>query len=107
MKRYGQVLQLKPECIDEYVKYHADVWSGVLQQITQCNIQNYSMFLQDNVLFAYFEYTGEDFAKDMKKMAADAETQKWWAIMEPMQKKWPTASADEWWCNMKEVFHLD
>jgi L-rhamnose mutarotase len=40
-------------------------------------------------------------------MAADAETQRWWALMEPMQEKWSTASADEWWSSMTEVFHLD
>lgn len=107
MKRFGQVLQLKPECINEYVKYHADVWPGVLAQIKKSNIQNYSIFLQDNVLFAYFEHTGNDFEQDMKKMALDAETQRWWAVMEPMQEKWATASAEEWWCNMTEVFHLE
>ena len=37
------------------------------------------------MLYAYFEYTGSDFAADMAKMAADPKTQEWWAIMEPMQ----------------------
>jgi L-rhamnose mutarotase len=40
-------------------------------------------------------------------MAADAATQRWWALMEPMQEKWPTAAPAEWWSNMTEVFHLD
>ena len=38
-------------------------------------------------------------------MAADPETQRWWALMEPMQEKWPTAAPAEWWSNMTEVFH--
>jgi L-rhamnose mutarotase len=42
-------------------------------------------FFKDNMLFAYFEYIGDDFAADMVKMAADPVTQDWWAIMEPMQ----------------------
>jgi L-rhamnose mutarotase len=40
-------------------------------------------------------------------MAADAETQRWWALMEPMQQKWPTATEQEWWADMPEVFHAD
>ena len=43
----------------------------------------------------------------MRAMAADAATQRWWALMEPMQEKWPTASALEWWTTMPEVFHAD
>ena len=39
------------------------------------------------MLFAYFEYVGGDFRADMSAMAADAATQRWWALMEPMQEK--------------------
>ena len=44
-----------------------------LAMIKKCNMQNYSIFYKDNLLYAYFEYTGNDFAADMAKMAADAE----------------------------------
>ena len=30
--------------------------------IRQCNIRNYSIFHKDYLLFAYFEYVGDDFA---------------------------------------------
>ena len=43
----------------------------------------------------------------MRAMASDPATQRWWALMEPMQEKWPTAAPGEWWSNMTEVFHLD
>jgi L-rhamnose mutarotase len=107
MKRYGQILHVRPECQDEYVRQHAAVWSGVLAQIRRSNIRNYSIFLRDGILFAYFEYVGSDFAADMRAMAADPETRRWWALMEPMQQKWGSASAEEWWTNMTEVFHTD
>jgi L-rhamnose mutarotase len=107
MKRYGQILKLRPEFEDEYVRQHAAVWPGVLAQIHRSHIRNYSIYLHDGILFAYFEYVGEDFEADMRAMAADAETQRWWAFMEPMQDKWPTATAQEWWANMREVFHAD
>jgi len=107
MKRYGQILHVRPECREEYVRQHAAVWPGVLARIRRSNIRNYSIFLRDGILFAYFEYVGNDFAADMRAMAADPETQRWWALMEPMQQKWASASAEEWWTNMAEVFHTD
>ena len=107
MKRYGQIIGVKPEHFEEYKKYHAAVWPDVLKMITDCNIRNYSIFHKDNQLFAYFEYVGTDFAADMAKMAADSTTQKWWEIMEPMQQPVETRQPGEWWANMDEVFHLD
>ena len=86
MKRFGQIIGVKPEHFESYKEYHAVVWPGVLTMITACNIRNYSIFHKDGQLFAYFEYIGEDFAADMAKMAADPETRKWWSIMEPMQQ---------------------
>ena len=107
MKRYGQIIGIKPEAYDDYVNYHADVWPGVLKTIKACNIQNYSIFHHKNTLFAYFEYTGDDFEADMAKMAADPETQRWWEIMEPMQIPRKDREENEWWTNMEEIFHTD
>ena len=107
MKRYGQIIGVKPEHFEEYKKYHAAVWPEVLKMITACNIRNYSIYHKDNQLFAYFEYHGSDFAADMAKMAADPTTQKWWAVMEPMQQPVENRQPGEWWANMEEVFHLD
>jgi L-rhamnose mutarotase len=107
MKRYGQIIGVKAETFEEYKKYHAAVWPGVLAKITECNILNYSIFYKDGLLFAYFEYVGDDFAADMAKMAADPTTQKWWSVMEPMQQPVETRQPGEWWANMEEVFHLD
>ena len=55
------------------------------------------------LLFAYFEYVGDDFDADMAKMAADPETQRWWDIMMPMQDPLETRAEGEWWADMEEV----
>ncbi len=107
MKRYGMVIRVKPEKLEEYKKYHVDVWPGVLDMIRQCNIRNYSIYHKDGYLFSCFEYTGDDFEADMAKMAADQKTQEWWAIMEPMQEPLLTRKEGEWWAEMEEVFHTD
>ncbi|MEP0324199.1 L-rhamnose mutarotase [Bauldia litoralis] len=109
MERMGQVLTLKPDTIDEYKRLHRDVWPAVLQTIADCNIRNYSIFLKEpeNLLFAYWEYHGTDFAADMKKMDASEDTQRWWEICGPMQEPLPTRKEGEWWARMEQVFFTD
>ena len=109
MQRMGNVIGLNAEKVEEYKRLHADVWPGVLKTITECNIKNYSIYLKEpeNLLFAYFEYHGTDYAADMAKMAADPVTQKWWSVCEPCQKPLETRKEGEWWAGMEEVFHLD
>lgn len=109
MRRFAQVIKLKPEALEEYKRIHADVWPTVLKRISDCHIKNYSIFLKEPelILFAYFEYHGHDFEADMKAMAADSETQRWWAITDVMQEPFEPRKAGEWWSRLEEVFHTD
>lgn len=105
MERHGQLIGMPAENLAEYLRYHEAVWPEVADMITQCNIRNYSIYHKDGLLFAYFEYVGEDFAADMAKMAAHPKTQEWWAIQMPLQRGLPTRKPGEWWAEMDEVFH--
>ena len=110
MQRYGMVIGLRPEKVEEYRRLHAAVWPDVLKMIEECNIRNYSIYLRElgdgkHYLFSYFEYTGEDFDADMAKMAADPTTQRWWAECKPCQQPVADAAPGEWWASMEEVFH--
>lgn len=109
MKRYGSVLGLSEEGKAEYRALHAAVWRAVLAKISDCHIRNYSIFLKEpeNLLFSYFEYHGEDFAADMARMAADPETQRWWAVNMPLQRPLDSRKDGEWWAEMEEIFHHD
>jgi L-rhamnose mutarotase len=107
MKRYGQVIKIHPEMVEKYKELHANVWPSVAKQITECNIKNYSIFMRDGYLFAYFEYVGEDFEADMAKMAQDKATQDWWAETNPCQQPVDSAGEGIWWAGMEEVFHQD
>ena len=107
MRRYGQMIHLKPEGADEYIRLHAETWPGVLSKIKECNISNYSIFRKDNSLFAYFEYTGKNFAKDMALMAEDSETQRWWDKVKPLMEPIETHKPGEFWADMAEIFHTD
>lgn len=105
MKRYGMVIRVRPELEDAYVHLHENTWPGVLQRISDSNIRNYSIFMRDGYLFAYYEYVGEDYEADMAKMAADPVTQAWWKLTDPCQQPVESAAAGEKWAEMEEVFH--
>lgn len=108
MKRYGRVIGLKPEKLEEYRQLHKNVWPSVLQTIHSCNIRNYSIFLHRDLLFSYFEYVGDDFEADMAKMAADPETQKWWSLTDPCQASLSARSSPRpQWSDLEELFHED
>jgi L-rhamnose mutarotase len=106
MRRFGQLIGVKPERIEDYERIHAEVWSEVLATIQACNIRNYSIFRHENLLFAYFEYIGDDFEADMAKMAQDSKTREWWSHTDPMQDPLPDRQPGSWWSTIQEVFHM-
>lgn len=107
MKRYGQMIKLKRGGIEKYINYHQNPWPGVNEMINECNLTNYSIFIKDNYLFAYFEYVGKDFIEDMQKMAADSITRKWWDTIKPLMEPIETRNHVEFWADMEEIYHLD
>ena len=107
MQRYGSVIRVVPENLEEYKRLHAAIWPAVAEMIAACHLRNYSIFYRDGYLFSYFEYLGADYAADMAKMAADPVTQEWWSHCEPCQLPVDTCAEGEWWAPMEEVFHQD
>ena len=85
MKRYGQVIKVKPEYLEKYKALHANPWPEVNRMIQECNIRNYSIYYRDGYLFSYYEYVGDDYEADMAKMAADPKTREWWKETDPCQ----------------------
>ena len=45
MQRYGSVVGVNPEKKAEYIRLHAAVWPDILRMISECNIRNYSIWL--------------------------------------------------------------
>ena len=107
VRRFGQVIGLKPDRIAEYEALHAAPWPGVLAAIARAHIRNYSIFRNGTTLFAYYEYTGDDYAADMASIAADPETQRWWALTDAMQEPDRARPAGTWWLDVPEIFHTD
>jgi L-rhamnose mutarotase len=110
-QRFAWVTGLKPEKAEHYRQLHAQPWPDVLKQLKACHIQNFSIHEREIggqlYLFAYLEYSGPNFAADMKHLAADPETQRWWRETDPCQSPLPdAAAAGKIWADTKEVFFL-
>lgn len=102
---FGQVGKLKREKIAEYTALHAQPWPEVLRTISACNLQNYSIFLQDDMVFAYFEYVGGDYQADMAKMARDPKTQAWWTHTHPCFEEYAMGPESEFYADMRQIFY--
>ncbi|KAK0458569.1 uncharacterized protein EV420DRAFT_1479808 [Desarmillaria tabescens] len=78
-KHICQVVKLKPS---------SAVWPGVLAALEHARIVDYSIhyYAPLRLLIAYMKYTGTDYEVDMKKVAEDPETQRWWAMTDGMQE---------------------
>lgn len=112
VQRFASVIGLRPEKRELYNKLHADPWPEIVAKIQECNIHNYSIYeveLDEGkwYLFSYFEYTGDDFKADMKKMANDPKTQEWWKLTDPCQIRIPGTREGEQWLGLREVYHSD
>ena len=110
--RYGSVISLRPEKVEEYRRLHAKVWPGVIHSLRECHIRNYSIYCKEiepgkYYLFSYFEYIGTDFTKDSAALAADPDIQTWWKLTDPCQIPVPLHKPGENWSGMMEVFHME
>ena len=108
MQRIGWLGRLKPDMVQKYVDLHADTWPAVLRRNKDCNLQNYSIFHKklttgEHLLFSYVEYTGNDFAADMERMAADPEVQRWWAECKPCFEQIEDLPPGEVWATMESI----
>ena len=75
MKRYGMVIKIKPESLQEYKRLHADSNPGVRDLLNKYHMHSFSIFLLEingeYYEFGYYEYTGDDYEGDMAKLDAE------------------------------------
>src|SRR4051794_3119575 len=107
MRRYGMVIGIRPETLDEYKHLHAEVWPRIIELLARAHVGNFSIFHKDELLFGYFEYHGTDLAADWARMNAEPIVKEWYRLTEPCQVPLPTRQAGEWWAEMDEVFHME
>jgi L-rhamnose mutarotase len=106
IKRVGMVVRLKPECIDEYRKLHADDHSGVRDLLSKYHLQNFNIFLhkigEEWFEFGYYEYAGSDFEADMASLSAEPRNKAWLEVCDPMQLPF---GGENGWSEMEQVYY--
>lgn len=102
---YGQIGTLKEDKIEEYKQLHSNPWPDVLKVISECNLRNYSIFIHRCLVFSYFEYVGENYEADMKRMEADNTTQEWWQHTKPCFERYFFSTDSEFYHDMEQIFY--
>jgi len=106
-KRVGMVIGIKPEVIDEYKKLHADGNAGVRDLLAIAHMENFSIFIHqfddgNYYLFGYYEYTGDNFEKDMAELAVKDRNIAWLKVCDPMQVPFEGKNS---WSEMEQVYY--
>lgn len=107
--RMGMVIGIKPDRIADYKALHAAPWPAMNTALSEAHIHDYSIFLKEpeNLLFGVWDYRGNDYEGDMKRLGEKAVTREWLALTDPCQQPLASAGEGEWWSFMQMVFHLD
>ena len=109
MKRYCLALDLKddPTLIEEYEKYHQNVWPEVKKSITDSGIIDMEIYRVSNRLFMIME-TEDQFSFDQKSRmdSNNPKVQEWEQLMWKFQKALPFAKPSEKWVLMDKIFKL-
>ena len=104
MKRFAAVLKVSD--VKKYSELHRNVPDSVLKVLRNAGISNYSIFLKDDLLFSYYEYTGSNHEADYRKLQNDPIMKEWQELCTPLQIPLDTREEGEWWAFMESVFYM-
>lgn len=103
MIRKAFIMNVYPECHEEYRRRHDELWPEMVEMLQAHGARSYSIFLDaaSSKLFGYLEIEDEEL---WSKSAETEICQKWWAymkdIMETNDDNSPVVT------DLREVFHL-
>ena len=105
-KKYCWVWNVKPECVDEYVKIHAECWPTVRKAHSEAGLYDYSIFQNGNQFIYTFDCDG-DAAEAFAAVGKDPEVIRWNAITGPMLDISDASNVTGQAVFLKEIFRLD
>ena len=101
-QRSAFILRVRPECVDEYVKAHREVWPEMLDALRGAGIRNYSIFRAGYEMFGYFEADDLDAAEGF--LAQQDICVRWQdAMAHLLEERVPDGGPPQ----LEEVFRLD
>ena len=107
MKRFGFLIKVRQDKIEEYKKQHQAVWDEMQDALRRHGWRNYSLFMRpDGLVFGYVE-TPISAEAARAGMAAEEVNTRWQAFMAPLREALGGQYADKKVIDLEEVFHLD
>jgi len=109
MQRHCLTLDLKndPDLIQEYIKFHENVWPEIQNSIKKSGIINLEIYNLGNRLFMIIEAEADfSFEKKLKLDAENAKVQEWEKLMWKFQQALPGSKPGEKWILMNKIFEL-
>lgn len=104
MIRNAFKMKLKPECVDEYIKRHDEIWPELAKAHSDAGISDYSIYFDEETLalFAFQKLTDDNTVDGLKALDV---VKKWWDhmadLMETHSNNMPEFKP------LVEVFHMD
>ena len=109
MNRHCYALDLKddPILIEEYKRYHRDVWPEIIKSIKDAGIEKLDIYLVENRLFMIMD-VNDSFSSEAKQKSdeGNAKVQEWEELMWKYQQALPNAAPGEKWKLMEHIFEL-
>ena len=103
MEKHAFKMQLNPDCRDEYIKRHDEIWPELSALLKEAGVSDYSIHLdaETNILFGVL---WRETDHGMTSLPNHPVMQRWWAhmadIMETHPSNEPVATP------LETVFHL-
>ena len=111
MTRYGSVIGLNADKLDEYKRLHAAVWPERAEDDPQCNIRNYSIYsrrLRGPLLsLQLLRVHRRRFRRRHGEDGGRCHHAKMVGMLQALPGAACRSKPGEWWANMEEVFHTD
>lgn len=94
-----------------YRALHDALWPDIEALMKEARLENYSIYLSrfpDGRIFLFcsFQYAGDDFENEMKRLGEHPRAKEWAARCEVCQLPLENRPAGEWWSSLEEIFYL-
>jgi len=113
IQRIGKVVALKPDKFEKFKESYNAALPDIQKELSNYHIRNYSIYLKDldenkPYLFGYYDYTGDNYEADRKKMLTNQKIKDWETMVGaecfiPISKD----NGNAGWVNMEQVFYFD
>ncbi len=107
MKRFTRIAYVKEDVKDLYIWHHQQPREKLQDVMRNHGMKNHYLHIHNNLIISVFDYTGDDFTKDMTAIADHPITQEWMKIMGQMLKPVESNKGDDFWVYTEEITHFN